>query len=173
MLEKASPPPPNVLHHSRWIPSAATFLSTHKTLVTAFLMVFFFTVIYWQRDSAPGGLLIFRQAFPPTRQLPMLRPVAFNLTYFGGVGDGATLNTAAFESAVMAISKHRKKGGAQLNVPPGYWLTAPFNLTSHMTLFLAEGAVILGIDVSTLFFHFLSLIFMISFSTPSSIGCDS
>ncbi|KAK6139691.1 hypothetical protein DH2020_026559 [Rehmannia glutinosa] len=97
------------------------------------------------RDTAAGGLLIFRRAFP-SRQLPRLRPVAFNLTDFGGVGDGVTLNTAAFERAVMAISKLGKKGGGQLNVPQGNWLTAPFNLTSHMTLFLAEGAVILGID---------------------------
>lgn len=80
--------------------------------------------------------------------MPKLRPTAFNLTDFGGVGDGVTLNTAAFERAVLAISKLGKKGGGQLNVPPGYWLTAPFNLTSHMTLFLAESAVILGIDVS-------------------------
>lgn len=78
--------------------------------------------------------------------MPKLRPTAFNLTDFGGVGDGVTLNTEAFERAVAAISKFGKKGGAQLNVPPGRWLTAPFNLTSHMTLFLAEDAVILGID---------------------------
>lgn len=72
--------------------------------------------------------------------------MAFNLTEFGGVGDGVTLNTAAFEKAILAIAKLGKKGGGQLNVPPGYWLTGPFNLTSHMTLFLAEGAVILGVD---------------------------
>ncbi|KAK6147622.1 hypothetical protein DH2020_018534 [Rehmannia glutinosa] len=36
-----------------------------------------------QRDTAAGGLLIFRRAFT-SRQLPRLRPVAFNLTDFGG-----------------------------------------------------------------------------------------
>lgn len=87
----------------------------------------------------------------PARPMPKLRPVAFNLTDFGGVGDGVTVNTEAFERAVSAISKLGKKGGAQLNVPPGRWLTAPFNLTSHMTLFLAEDSVILGLDVSFLF----------------------
>lgn len=134
-------------------------------------MVFFFTLFYWQRDTAPAGLLIFRREFPSPRQPPKLRPVAFNLTDFGGVGDGVTLNTAAFERAMMAISKLGKKGGGQLNVPPGYWLTAPFNLTSHMTLFLAEGAVILGIDVSTsLIFH--SSIFMLKFLTSFSIRCN-
>lgn len=70
--------------------------------------------------------------------------MAFNLSDFGAVGDGVTVNTAAFERAVMEI---KRRGGGQLNVQPGYWLTAPFNLTSHMTLFLAENAVILGIDV--------------------------
>ncbi|RZC59135.1 hypothetical protein C5167_006440 [Papaver somniferum] len=62
------------------------------------------------------------------------------------IGDGVTENTKAFEKAIMEISKLWKKGGGQLNVPPGDWLTAPFNLTSHMTLFLAEGATILGIQ---------------------------
>ncbi|XP_042055459.1 probable polygalacturonase [Salvia splendens] len=148
----SSPPPfwrrsdPNHHHHRRWIPSAcAFFLSTHKTFLTALCLASFVTVVYWHRGAAAAGFSLFAPAFP-LRQLPMLRPVAFNLTDFGGVGDGVTLNTAAFEKAVRAISKLGGKGGGQLNVPPGYWLTAPFNLTSHMTLFLAEGAVILGID---------------------------
>ena len=46
----------------------------------------------------------------------------------------------------------RDKGGGQLNVPPGRWLTAPFNLTSHMTLFLARDAVILAVQVGFLSF---------------------
>lgn len=49
--------------------------------------------------------------------------------------------------AVAQIATLGSQGGGQLNVQPGFWLTAPFNLTSHMTLFLAEGAVILGIQV--------------------------
>ncbi|KAL3830054.1 hypothetical protein ACJIZ3_018856 [Penstemon smallii] len=120
------------------------FFSTHKTLLTALFITFFFTVLYLQRDAGTG-VLIFRREFS-SRKLPKLRPVAYNLTDFGGVGDGVILNTAAFERAVMAISKLGKKGGGQLNVPPGNWVTAPFNLTSHMTLFLAEGAVVIGYD---------------------------
>lgn len=87
--------------------------------------------------------------------------MAFNLTDFGGVGDGVTVNTEAFERAISAISKLGKRGGAQLNVPPGKWLTAPFNLTSHMTLFLSEDAEILGIQVDDYlhFYDFLILSF--------------
>lgn len=45
-------------------------------------------------------------------------------------------------------------GGMLLYVPPGVWLTGPFNLTSHMTLFLARGAVIKATQVSFFFFFF-------------------
>ncbi|WZZ53465.1 hypothetical protein YC2023_053572 [Brassica napus] len=61
-------------------------------------------------------------------------------------GHGFTVDTEAFERAVVEISKLEGSGGGQLNVPPGRWLTAPFKLTSHMTLFLAEDSEILGVD---------------------------
>ncbi|CAN4094549.1 unnamed protein product [Withania somnifera] len=130
-------------HHPprRWLP---TYSTTHKAIFTFMWITFLITVFWWQID-ATTGILIFRRVFP-ARKVPQLRPVAFNLTDFGGIGDGVTLNTAAFEKAILAIAKLGRKGGGQLNVPPGYWLTGPFNLTSHMTLFLAEGAVILGVD---------------------------
>ncbi|KAJ4834726.1 hypothetical protein Tsubulata_007683 [Turnera subulata] len=126
----------------RWVPA---FLSSHKTFFTVLWIAAFASVFLWQRSSIGGGfaLAFWRTSYRP---VPRLRPVAFNLTDFGGVGDGVTVNTAAFERAVSAISKLGKRGGGQLNVPPGKWLTAPFNLTSHMTLFLAEDAVILGIE---------------------------
>ncbi|KAI5400364.1 hypothetical protein KIW84_065305 [Lathyrus oleraceus] len=66
------------------------------------------------------------------------------LTDFGGVGDGKTSNTKAFNSAITNLSQYSKDGGAQLIVPPGKWLTGSFNLTSHFTLFLQKDAVILG-----------------------------
>lgn len=126
----------------RWIPA---FLSSHRTLFTILWVVAFVSVFVWQRNIVEG-LLTFRKA--PARPLPSLRPVVYNLTDFGGVGDGVTVNTEAFERAMLAISKLGKKGGGQLNVPAGNWLTAPFNLTSHLTLFLDQDAVILGLQVS-------------------------
>lgn len=132
------------------------FLSSHKTLFTVLWIAAFASVFVWQRNAVGGGLAVFWR-WGPVRPMPKLRPVAFNLTDFGGVGDGVTVNTEAFERAVSAISKLGKRGGGQLNVPPGKWLTAPFNLTSHMTLFLAEDAVILGIEVSVIF-EFLEII---------------
>nr|ACR33948.1 unknown [Zea mays] len=62
---------------------------------------------------------------------------------FGARGDGQTLNTGAFARAVARIARRRgARGGTLLYVPPGVWLTGPFNLTSHMTLFLARGAIV-------------------------------
>lgn len=113
-----------------------------------------------------GGFLIFGRAV--AKPMPRLRPVAFNLTDFGAVGDGVTLNTDAFEKAILAISKLGKRGGGQLNVPPGRWLTAPFNLTSHMTLFLAEDSEILGIQVG-LFAAFWFLLLLLFFYCMISV----
>ncbi|XP_010255224.1 PREDICTED: probable polygalacturonase isoform X2 [Nelumbo nucifera] len=67
-----------------------------------------------------------------------------SLTDYGGVGDGQTLNTKAFQSAIDHLSQFASDGGAQLFVPPGRWLTGSFNLTSHFTLFLHRDAVLLA-----------------------------
>ena len=133
------------------------FLSSHKTLFTLLWIAAFASVFLWKSNPIGVGFAVFWRG--PLRPMPQLRPVAFNLTDFGAVGDGVTVNTEAFERAVSAISKLSKRGGGQLNVPPGRWLTAPFNLTSHMTLFLAEDAVILGIQVYSLISINLSLRF--------------
>eukprot|EP00897_Mesotaenium_endlicherianum_P001297 jgi/Mesen1/1195/ME000128S00170 len=74
------------------------------------------------------------------------RQHVLDLSDFGAVGDGETDNTRVFQNAVYAVSTVAEKGGGQLYVPPGKYLTGSFNLTSHMTLYLARDAVILGIQ---------------------------
>ncbi|CAA3018164.1 probable polygalacturonase [Olea europaea subsp. europaea] len=115
----------SLLFSSRWI------------LFTLIWAIGFILIVAWQRTA------IDRFWIPPPRPIPRLRSLVFSLTDFGAVGDGVTLNTKAFERAVAEI---RKRGGGQLNVEAGRWLTAPFNLTSHMTLFLSENSVVLGTD---------------------------
>ncbi|KAK7354579.1 hypothetical protein VNO80_20044 [Phaseolus coccineus] len=117
--------------------------ASHKTLFAFLWVAALASLFVWQRNTISGFLVL---GGVPVRQPSKLRPVVFCLTEFGGVGDGVTLNTEAFERGVSAISKLGNKGGGQLSVPPGRWLTAPFNLTSHMTLFLASDAVILAIQ---------------------------
>lgn len=81
------------------------------------------------------------------------------LTDFGGKGDGKTSNTAAFKTAILHLSKLAPDGGALLIVPPGKWLTGPFNLTSYFTLFLHKDALILASQVS---FSFVTFIFPVT-----------
>ena len=75
------------------------------------------------------------------------RAYSASLEEFGGVGDGTTLNTKAFQAAIENLSQYAASGGSQLYVPPGKWLTGSFNLTSHFTLFLHKDAVILASQV--------------------------
>ncbi len=63
----------------------------------------------------------------------------FNLADFGAVGDGKTLNTAAFTKAIAAVED---AGGGRLVVPKGVYRTAPFALCSKLDLHLDAGAVI-------------------------------
>ena len=90
-------------------------------------------------EEAPSCARFFR-AVPP-------RKVVMSMKDFGGVGDGVTSNTETFRRAIRYMQSFGNKGGAQLNVPRGRWVTGSFNLTSNFTLFLEEGAVILGSQV--------------------------
>jgi hypothetical protein len=75
------------------------------------------------------------------------RPHSVTITEFGAVGDGATLNTKAFQNAIFYLNSFADKGGAQLFVPAGRWLTGSFSLISHLTLSLDKDAVIIGSPV--------------------------
>ncbi|KAI4380318.1 hypothetical protein MLD38_006523 [Melastoma candidum] len=125
-------------------------LSARLHLFCLLWIAAFVSIFFWQRNSLSGPSdfgLHRRAATVGLSQFPRLRPRSFDLTEFGAAGDGITVNTGAFERAVARIAGVGwRGGGGQLNVPPGRWLTGPFNLTSHMTLFLAEGAEILGIQ---------------------------
>ncbi|KAF5744386.1 polygalacturonase [Tripterygium wilfordii] len=67
-----------------------------------------------------------------------------SITDFGGVGDGTTSNTKAFQDAINHLSQYETEGGALLFVPAGKWLAGSFSLTSHFTLFLHKDAVLLA-----------------------------
>ncbi len=71
--------------------------------------------------------------------LPVFPRTVVNLTDFGAIGDGVTLNTEAFSNAIASLSQ---KGGGELIVPPGLWLTGPIRLCSNLNLHLERGALI-------------------------------
>lgn len=63
----------------------------------------------------------------------------FDITAFGALGDGAHMNTLVIQSAVDACTP-----GGRVVIPPGTFLTGAIFLKSNMTLYLEEGAVLLG-----------------------------
>ena len=65
----------------------------------------------------------------------------FNVLDYGAVGDGRTLDTAALNKAIEACSE---ASGVQVLVPPGRYLSGTVHLKSHITLYLAAGATLLG-----------------------------
>ena len=71
--------------------------------------------------------------------LPDIPNHTFNLKDFGGVGDGKTWNTEAFQKAIAAIND---AGGGRLTVPEGTYLTRQITLCSKLDLHLDSGAVI-------------------------------
>jgi polygalacturonase len=75
----------------------------------------------------------------PNVAAPGIPQTTVDLTQFGGVGDGAALNTEAFAKAIASLSE---KGGGELIVPPGIWLTGPIRLCSNLNLHLERGALV-------------------------------
>nr|CAB3457153.1 unnamed protein product [Digitaria exilis] len=129
-------------HHRRWGPSP------FRACLVAVWLLGFALVFLWQSTSVGRVRLYTRPPMPKRAPASTMgqwvaSPPVYDLREFGAVGDGRTVNTAAFEAAVAAIAE---RGGGRLTVPAGRWLTAPFNLTSRMVLFLAAGAEILGIQ---------------------------
>jgi pectinesterase len=74
---------------------------------------------------------------------PVIPDHAFDITHFGAVGDGKTLNTGAITAAIAACVK---AGGGTVDVPSGTFLTGHIELASSMNLHLDSGATILLSD---------------------------
>ena len=71
---------------------------------------------------------------------PQIPDYSVNLTDFGAVGDGVTLNSEAF---AKAMSHLESKGGGHLIVPAGIWLTGPITILSNIDLHVTPNAIIL------------------------------
>ncbi len=75
--------------------------------------------------------------------LPVIPTNTFNVTRYGAVGDGKTMNTNAIQNAIDAASA---AGGGIVLIPAGKFLTGPFKLASRINLHLDGGAFILISD---------------------------
>ncbi|SDP96638.1 Polygalacturonase [Mucilaginibacter sp. OK268] len=64
-----------------------------------------------------------------------------DITAYGAVGNGTTLNTDAIQKAIDACYK---SGGGKVVIPTGVFLTGTIALNDNITLELKKGAVLLG-----------------------------
>ncbi|WP_343610745.1 glycoside hydrolase family 28 protein [Novosphingobium sp.] len=67
------------------------------------------------------------------------KPITLDITRFGAIGDGKTLNTKAIQQAIDACPQ-----GGVVRIPAGTFLSGALFLKSAMTLHLDKGALLLG-----------------------------
>lgn len=75
----------------------------------------------------------------PVVEEPVIPDRSANVTDFGAVPDGKTLNTAAIAAGIEQLAA---QGGGRLVFPAGIWLTGPIVLRSNIELHTEEGALI-------------------------------
>ncbi len=75
----------------------------------------------------------------PVVTVPVFPDKQFSIVDYHAVGDGHTLNTQAFASAIQACNE---AGGGMVIVPSGIWLTGPIELKSNVNLHVERGAII-------------------------------
>lgn len=66
-------------------------------------------------------------------------PRVYDITRFGAVGNGVTLNTTAIQNAIDAC-----EDGGKVYIPKGTFVSGAIFLKSNITLHIEEGAVLLG-----------------------------
>lgn len=103
---------------------------------------------YWSNLSVSTAVIVTAILFSisalaedisPNVAPPEIPKTTVTLTDFGATGDGRTLNTDAFARAIASLAE---KGGGELIVPAGFWVTGPIRLCSNLNLHLDRGALV-------------------------------
>ena len=73
--------------------------------------------------------------------LTYAKAVDFDITKYGAIGDGTTLNSQAIQKAIDACHKN---GGGRVIIPAGKFLSGTIAMKDNVTLYLQKDAVLLG-----------------------------
>ncbi len=83
----------------------------------------------------------------PFQMAPVEQPTfpdySVSIVDFGAKGDGVTLNTQAINEAIKQVNA---KGGGQVVIPEGLWLTGPIELLSNVNLHTEKNALVVFSD---------------------------
>jgi polygalacturonase len=110
------------------------------THVFVFVVIFLCAAVAAAADDEIEQLMADLPFKMSTPQPTVFPDRIFLISKYGAVGDGHTLNTAAFTRAIEACAK---SGGGKVVVPPGIWLTGPIKLANNINLHLQSGSTIL------------------------------
>lgn len=97
-----------------------------------------------KRKMALSGLTLtvfFLVSLSPARSALTQSPAFCDVRQYGAAGDGLTPDTSAINKAIEACGS---AGGGQVRLPLGRYLSGTIHLRSHVTLFLAAGATLMG-----------------------------
>lgn len=103
-----------------------------------FAVLFAFSVASHAGAQSNNGNLWPIEGLPHVER-PVFKSDTFNITKFGAVSDGYTLNTKSINSAIDAANAN---GGGVVLIPAGKWLTGPVVLKSNVNLHLAANALL-------------------------------
>lgn len=73
--------------------------------------------------------------------LANVKAADFDITKYGAIGDGTTLNSQAIQKAIDACYK---SGGGKVIIPEGKFLSGTIAIKDNVTLYLQKDAVLLG-----------------------------
>ncbi len=97
-------------------------------------------MVHGSRLGVLGAMLLAATARPALAiPLPMVPARAFDVTRYGAVGNGTTVNTRPIQAAIAACTA---AGGGTVTVPAGTFVSGPLTLASNLDLHLSAGATL-------------------------------
>jgi len=110
-----------------------------KSTITLFAAVLFSVCAVAQTAPVPDLYKGIEFQMPQVQE-PAIPKNSVPITDFGAKSGGQELCTKAFADAIDAVSK---KGGGQVVIPRGTWLTGPITLKSNIELYSEMGALVI------------------------------